>query len=312
MRLHLSVCFMIFSAISFGQKTQTIYRTAGDSIQNYYRILTPAGRPKGLLVVLGGFCTTPDEVLLETQLPAVARKAGYTVVIPYLVDDCTVTDTKNLYQSRLESLITEVITQYAIPPNQFIIGGQSWGGYRALRYTEAAYKQNDSRVIKPNGVFGVDPPLNMKRLWNSFVYGVRINFSPASVSEGNEMLKRFNRMFGGSPSQQPKSYETASAYYPEAKDGGNAQYLKGIPVRLYCDPDIDWTIENRRGSFELMNAADLSGCISQLKLLGNKQAEFINCLGKGVKPDGTRHPHYFSMLNPDEFVNWANQVLGVK
>jgi hypothetical protein len=60
---------------------------------------------------------------------------------------------------------------------------------------------------------------------------------------------------------------------------------------------------------EFMNMADLSGCISQLKILGNNNAEFINCLGKGFKPDGTRHPHFFSMLDADEFVQWANKML---
>lgn len=186
------------------------------------------------------------------------------------------------------------------------------GGHKALFYTEQAYKLNNLKVVKPNAVFGVDPPLNMKRLWNSFTYGVRINFSEASVGEGKEMLRRFKIMYGGSPSQNPKKYEEVSSFYPEAKDGGNAKYLRTIPVRLYCDPDINWIIENRMGSYETMNATDLSGCISQLKLSGNKNAEFMNCLGKGFKPDGTRHPHYFSMLDPAEFITWADRLFDEK
>jgi len=126
------------------------------------------------------------------------------------------------------------------------------------------------------------------------------------------MLRRFKIMYGGSPAEHPEKYEEVSSFYPEAKDGGNAKYLAAIPVRLYCDPDINWIIENRRGSYEIINAADLSGCISQLKLLGNKNAEFVNCLGKGFKPDGTRHPHYFSMLDPGEFIVWANKLLDIK
>jgi len=126
------------------------------------------------------------------------------------------------------------------------------------------------------------------------------------------MLRRFKIMYGGSPAEHPEKYEEVSSFYPEAKDGGNAKYLAAIPVRLYCDPDINWIIENRRGSYEIINAADLSGCISQLKLLGNKNAEFVNCLGKGFKPDGTRHPHYFSMLDPEEFIVWANKLLDIK
>jgi len=135
-----------------------------------------------------------------------------------------------------------------------------------------------------------------------FTFYLQDNFSEISIEESREQLRRFRIMYGGSPSEHPKNYEVASSYYPDAKDGGNAKYLKSVPVRLYCDPDINWIIENRKGSFATMNATDLSGCISQLKLFGNKNAEFVNCLGKGFKPDGTRYPLYFSMLDPDEFI----------
>ncbi|MDJ1503680.1 hypothetical protein [Xanthocytophaga agilis] len=53
----------------------------------------------------------------------------------------------------------------------------------------------------------------------------------------------------------------SSSCYPKAPDGGNIHYLKAIPVRLYCDPDINWIIENRSGNYRYRNAADLSECI---------------------------------------------------
>jgi hypothetical protein len=309
MRTSLLLILLASSLTVFAQRIDVVYRSKGDTLQNYYKALIPDTTSKGLLVIIGGFCTPPDEVMRQTQLPDKAVKAGYTVVIPYLLDDCSTIDTKNLYQSRLETLIPELTKRYNTPKDKFIIGGQSFGGHRALYYAEQSFKVNNPNIIKPNLVFGVDPPLNMKRLWNEFAYGVRINFSEASVGEGTEMMRRFKIIYGGNPSQNQKKYEEASSFYPEAKDGGNAKYLKNLPVRLYCDPDINWIIENRRGSYETMNATDLAGCISQLKLLGNNDAEFINCLGKGFKPDGTRHPHYFSMLDPDEFIEWANKML---
>lgn len=296
----------------FAQKTETIYLAKGDTTYNYYTALVPDSSSKGLILIIGGFCTNPGKVMQETKLPVAACKAGYTVVIPFMVNDCETIDVNNDYQKRLEMLIPGLIKRYNIPKNKFIIGGQSLGGHRALFYAEQAYKLNNEKIIRPNLVFGVDPPLNMKRLWNSFTYGVNIHFSEVSFAEGTEMLRRFKIMYGGSPTENPKKYEEVSSFYPDAKDGGNAKYLKTVPLRLYCDPDINWIIENRRGSFETMNATDLAGCISQLKLLGNKNAEFVNCLGKGFKPDGSRHPHYFSMLDPDEFIVWANKMLDIK
>lgn len=298
----------IFYNKCIAQKSELVYRDNKDSMQNYYLTLIPDSASKGLLVIIGGFCATPFNVMSETKLPVTACKAGYTVVIPCLYT-CDSIQVNKIAQNRLISLIPELINKYNIPANKFIIGGQSMGGHQALFYTEQAFKQNTKNIIKPNAVFGVDPPLNMKRLWNSFSYNVKINFSEISAGEGKEQLRRFQIIFGGSPTQFPKRYREASSFYPEAEDGGNAKYLKNIPVRLYCDPDINWVIDNRRGTAEFMNMADLTGCISQLKILGNTNAELVNCLGKGFKPDGSRHPHYFSMLDADECINWINKLL---
>jgi hypothetical protein len=306
-----SIIFLLLFIISFSltaQKTEMVYRTNGDSTQNYYQALLPNGPSKGLLVIIGGFCTTPENVMLETKLPVVACNNGYTVIIPFLYN-CDSINTNKLAQQRLVSLIPELVKKYNIPAGKFIIGGQSMGGHQALYYAEQSFKSNNKAIVKPDLVFGVDPPLNMKRLWHSFEYSVKINFSEVAMAEAKEQLRRFKILYGGSPEKNPEKYEAASSFYADAADGGNAKYLKNVPVRLYCDPDISWIIEQRRGSAEFMNMADLSGCISQLKLLGNTDAVFVNCLGKGFKPDGSRHPHYFSMLDADEFVSWANKIL---
>ncbi len=307
MKMTLTACILICGISGYCQNKEIVYLSKNDTTQNYYMALKPDSSSKGLLIILGGFCTTPDEILLETELPFEARNAGYTVVMPYFLNDCDSIDSKNIYLKELSSLLPKLIEKYKIPEHKLIIGGHSLGGLRALYYAEMAYKYSNKSYLRPNLVFGVDPPLNLKRLWYSFEYGVKIKFSEVSVNEGSEMMRRFKIIYGGNPKQHPEKYKEMSAFSPEAEDGGNAKYLKNVPVRLYCDPDINWVIENRRGSYETMNATDLSGCISQLKLLGNKNAEFVNCLGKGFKPDGTRHPHYFSMLNPKEFMVWVEK-----
>jgi hypothetical protein len=308
MRILTAILLFSFSLKLAAQKTEIVYREKNDSTQNYYLVLLPDSTSKGLILIIGGFCASPAVVMNETILPVTASKAGYTVIIPALYN-CHSINSNAIAQKRLIEIIPEVIKKYNIPVNKFIIGGQSMGGHQALFYAEQAFKLNDKNIIKPDLVFGVDPPLNMKRLWNSFMHSVQLNFSDVAVAEATEQLRRFKILYGGSPSQHPKKYETVSSYFADAKDGGNAKYLKNVPVRLYCDPDISWIIEKRRGSAEFMNMADLSGCISQLKILGNNNAEFINCLGKGFKPDGTRHPHFFSMLDADEFVLWINKML---
>lgn len=295
--------------IIFGQEVERIYRSK-DSTQNFYLALKPGTIAKGLLVILPGFGGFPRDVLEETDLPAKARKDGYVVIIPYLSIQTFYTD--SLSQSRLTTLIPEVIKKYNVPREKFIIGGHSAGGNGALLYAENAFKLNNAKIIKPNLVFGVDPPLDMKRLWGSFVYIQNHAFNKAASDEADYFLTRFSKELGGSPLEKPGEYERISSFYREAKDGGKIKYLKSLPIRLYCDPDIQWYIEYRRIPYEHMNASDLSACIVQMRLLGNEKAELITNVGKGYFPGGVRHPHGFSQLDAEEFLVWANKAFEIK
>lgn len=300
--------FFLLNLAASAQKTETIFLSANDTLRNYYTALIPDSSSKGLIVILGGFCTSPAEIMQETRLPVVACKAGYTVLMPCLINDCDSVDVKNTYVSKLPSLIPTLLKKYHIPNGKYIIGGHSLGGHRALYFAEMTFKNDYPYVPKPLAVFAVDPPLNMKRLWNGFEYGSKIAFSNAAAQESNEQLRRFKIIFGGPPSKSPKKYELYSSFFPEAPDGGNIKYLKNIPVRLYCDPDVNWWIENRRSRLEYVNLTDLVGAISQLKLLGNEKAELITALGKGYWSNGKRHPHAFSILDAEEFLIWAGRV----
>lgn len=295
--------------IIFGQDVERVYRTK-DSTENFYLVLEPKIEPKGLLVILPGFGGPPREVLEETDLPAKARKEGYVVVIPYLAIATFYSD--SLSQSRLNTLIPEVIEKYRIPKGKFIIGGHSAGGNGALLYSENAYRPDNINPIKPIGVFAVDSPLDLKRFWNSIIFQKKLNSPKINSAEGDYFLKYFPDKYGGTPETAPTMYEKYSSYSRDSKEGGNARYLKSVPVRLYCDPDIHWLIDNRSASYEHVNAADLSACIVQLKVLGNDKAELITNIGKGYLPDGRRHPHAFSQLNSDEFLLWMKKLLEEK
>ncbi len=310
MRQLLLFLTIIFSANLFAQKIDTIYTEKNGALETLYFTLIPEQPSKGLIVVLGGF-TYPQETLTETNLPKKACAAGYTVLLPFLYRADTV-DRNNVFETRLELLIPEVIRKYNIPKNKFIIGGQSWAGHQAMLYAEKAYNPNYKSIVKPNAVFGVDPPLDLKRLYNGYVRAMAIDTAKKKGSEAVMITTLFKNQFGGTPLQKPKAYEMASSFYRDAKDGGNAKYLTSIPVRLYSDPDINWFITQRNGPVEWMNLADITACIVQLRLLGNKKAEYISCLGKGFLPNGERHPHSFSMLDADEFIIWADKVLNVK
>lgn len=310
MRQLLLIAAITFSTNLFAQKIDTVYTEKNGALETLYFTLIPEQPSKGLLVILGGF-SYPQQTLTETNLPTKACAAGYTVLLPFLYRADTV-DKNNVFETRLELLIPEVIKKYHIPANKFIIGGQSLAGHQAMLYAEKAYNPTYKSIVKPNAVFGVDPPLDFKRLYNGYIRAMAIDTSKKKGAEAVLITTLFKNQYGGTPLQKPKAYEMASSFYRDAKDGGNAKYLTSIPVRLYSDPDINWFITQRNGPVEWMNLADITACIVQLRLLGNTKAEYISCLGKGFLPNGERHPHSFSMLDADEFIVWANKVLNVK
>jgi hypothetical protein len=53
-----------------------------------------------------------------------------------------------------------------------------------------------------------------------------------------------------------------------------------------------------------MNALDAAGLVLQLQLLGNLQAELITTQGRGMRPDGNRHPHSWSIVDEKELQAW--------
>ena len=85
--------------------------------------------------------------------------------------------------------------------------------------------------------------------------------------------------------------------------GGNAYFLKFIPIRIYSDPDIEWYLKNRKVELYDMNALDQTAMINELQQMGNAKAEFISALGKGCRPNGMPHPHSWSLVDPDNCVN---------
>jgi pimeloyl-ACP methyl ester carboxylesterase len=298
---------LLLPAVLRAQKmdTVTLYLDAGYTA--YYLALKPDSASKGLLLVLPGFATSPDTVLTETQMPRTACNAGYTVVIATLFNSFA-DDKDNIFYKRLAKLVPSLISKYKIPPDKFAIGGHSIGGMQAMYYAEMA-NMPGSPMVKPALVFGVDPPLDLKRLYNGYMRSIRLNPAKAKGGEAEFITERFKRLYGGTPEKKPAAYAAASAFYRDAKDGGNIQYLRHTPVRLYCDPDINWHIKERNNPLEWTNLADNAACIVQLNLLGNKNAELVTNLGKGYFTNGTRHPHAFSILDANEFAGWMNTML---
>lgn len=58
-----------------------------------------------------------------------------------------------------------------------------------------------------------------------------------------------------------------------------------------------------------MNAIDLAGLINELTIMGNDKAELVTTSDMGYFPDGTRHPHSWSIVDEAELIDWFLELL---
>ena len=75
-------------------------------------------------------------------------------------------------------------------------------------------------------------------------------------------------------------------------------------MRIYGDVDPNWWMENRNVDMYDLNALDQTAMIQWLEDNGNKKAEFINAFQKGYRLEGNRHPHSWSIVEPNDCIQW--------
>ena len=311
------IFLLLLSLDSFGQKTEKVivykqdpynlYSTNDkDSTTLFYQKLIPKDKPIGVLVILGGSGELVEDVMKQMTLHTLAVQKNMLVIFPSINNG----PLKFIPQSQfLDTIFKQIVQQYKIPKDKFIIGGFSGGAMLALTYVEKANKNNDNTFIIPKAIFGIDPPLDYAHLWNHCKNDIERNFSEAAVKEGKWLTKAYIEEFGGSPKDFPQNYIKYSIYSYSQKDGGNAKYLKNTPILLYTEPDILWEMKNRQRDYYDMNCLDISAMINLLQLQGNKDAELIITYNKGKRLSGKRHPHSWSIMDSRQCLTWILKQL---
>jgi hypothetical protein len=279
-----------------------LYFGDGESKELFYYALVPKDKIKGTLILLPSVWESVESVFNNNKkLCELACDSSMLIIVPSINYNIAL---NQVALSFLNTSFSDVLKRYNPPKSKFVIGGFSLGGINAIRYVEAAYESDSSTTIKPAAVYGVDPPLDWANTYSIFERTIALNFSVPAVNEAKDFLYKMNTEFGGSPKSFPEKYNEYSAYSRSMIDGGKAKYLLTVPIRIYCDPDIDWWMKNRQADYYDMNALDQTAMINQLQMKGNHKAEFVNALGKGYRLNGQRHPHSWSIAEPVDCLNW--------
>lgn len=205
---------------------------------------------------------------------------------------------------KVDRYIGEVVETYNIPKENLFFAGMSLSGTRALKYSQFCAEEKSQFGIIPAAVAVCDAPLDFIRFWKETDKAKRLKFNPVTANEGEWVTGYLESNLGGTPKENPEAYKEYSVYTYYADDGGNLKLLKDIPVRAYTEPDVLWWMETRRKDYYAMNAIDLAAMVNELNILENENAELIITHDKGYHPDGTRHPHSWSIVDNKDLIEW--------
>jgi pimeloyl-ACP methyl ester carboxylesterase len=300
----------MFTALpALAQGSAAVYRTPGDSAQDAYRI-HPAGiRPIGLLVLLPGFGGDINSFAADgftpSELPERLSPVGVTTIVAVPHAETLYMDEEAL--RRLDEIIAEIREGEGIP-DRVVVGGFSAGGTGAVRYAQRCAVMQCQGTKGVAGVFTVDAPLDFERLYRGEMTSLARGGPLTNTSEARMIVEAFHRELGGSPDQEPDEYRRRSPLLASSPEGGNARLLRGIAFRAYTEPDVHWWIENRNIDYGMMNSVDAAAVVNLLRIAGNARAELITTSGEGRRPDGTRHPHSWSIVDEDELSGWITAL----
>lgn len=285
-----------------------LYTSDGESDTLFYLDMTPETQKGTVLILMPGWHGRIDEIKLKTQLPAEVYKKGIPTLMPSI-------NTRIHADTACYGLINEMIADYSkkhdVHIENIIVGGLSAGGIMSLNYAIHMVKNPHDSIPSPKSVVVVDPPVDLSNLWYIMERISKRNCVASAKNEADFYMDYCRKYIGGTPDEVPERYSAVSPFSRDLENGGNTVFLKDIPVRVYCEPDMDWWLE-RCEDLSDMNATDLSTMINTLRLLGNNRAEFITTTGKGYRVDGRRHPHSWSILDAEDTANWIEKIIEIE
>lgn len=289
---------------ALGQVSRVIHRPPGDTLLASYRLYEPVGTPVGLLVLIPGGAGTHDEFGPDGSTPSTLPHRLAAVPVVTIVPAAGALWLDDRWLEQLDAVVAETLTTYRLSRNRVVVGGFSGGGTEAVRYAEYCAAGRSRAGVRVRGVFAADAPLDLTRLWRGETLAIARGADARFVAEARMVLAQLTKVLGGAPEQHAARYLEVSPVSAFAKGGGRAALLRDVAVRLYTEPDVDWWMANRQLDYYSMNALDAAALVTQLQLMGHKDAELITTRGRGFRPGGARHPHSWSIVDEKNLSDW--------
>lgn len=269
--------------------------------------LTSPGNPSGVLVLLPGYGSDASE--LRTASTLIDRLTKSRIAAVVLVPSQPTLFFDEASVKSLDAAVAGLLHSLSQSSRKTVIGGLSAGGTGAVQLAERCAVTSCTLGGQLAGVFAVDSPLDLERIWRGETLTIQRASPQSNTAESKLLLDGIRAVTGGSPGQVPRSFATHSPFTAFSANGGKAASLRKTPVRMYTEPDVSWWIDNRGLDYYAMNSVDAAALVNQLRILGNKDAQLVTTSGRGFRPDGSRHPHSWSIVDQADLARWVAMIL---
>lgn len=260
--------------------------------------LTIAKSQKAVLILFPCFPCDKKQTGIEADFLKDIEKEGITTLLLDFNQKLFLTQEEKVELARQ---LNQIFDENKIDKNNVFIGGFSSGGNVAAVISNHLLKTENS--IQPKGVFVVDSPFDLEKLYNDSKNDIDKNFDEDAVAEAKFLIQLFENELGN-PNQNIENYINASPYLISNNSTENIQYLKNIKTRFYCEPDLDWQLQFKNRKYEDLNAYKLEKAYNSLVQLGSDQTEFIKTENRGFRSNGQRHPHSWNIVERESLVKW--------
>lgn len=290
---------LLLGMVGAGLFGQTPEKITFKDTQNHYLKLVPKDKAEGILVILPGGGENGEKVMNQIKLDDLALEKNLIVLLPTWEDGDF---GFHIEQKFLDRMVKDTVEKHKVSKDKISIGGLSGGGMLAFTYAERAIRDKNTYFI-PNSVFALDAPLDYENMYYRLQREIERDYSDIGTNEAKYLTAEMVEAIG-TPDKNRSNYLRESMFSYREKDGGNAKYLLNIPVLIYTEPGIIWQMENRGRDIYDLNVADITAMINLLRLKGHKNADLVITNDRGIRPDGTRHPHSWSIMDSKECLNW--------
>jgi hypothetical protein len=297
-RSSITTCILFLLVLTILQAQEINKKSGKVGGKSYsYHVMQPSQSVKGIVLLMPSRGEEPRKLFWHTSIPNKLAGAGFITIVPK-VDYALVLEEKT--KEILNKIVADESAKAKLSASGLFIGGFSSGGAIAAHYAEYLISEKGDASV--NGVFLIDPPLDLERLYNAWTGLINSSCPDIIISEAKFIKAYSEKVTGGTPKEKTANYQRLSAFAASDSAGGNARFLKNVPIRLYTEPDLEsmqkkycWDL-----SYQNLNSSDLDALDRCLRKLGNTNVEYKRTNGRGL--------HSWNIADPDDLVRWVERV----